>query len=53
MKKKILFLAISNIGLLSGSIILGATVDMQLVHYLAMVLLMIGGYTMALNFKSS
>lgn len=52
MKKRILLSIVSYIGLLGGSITLGATVEMQLVHYVAMVLVMIGGYAMALNYRT-
>lgn len=52
MKKRILLSIVSYIGLLGGSITLGATVDMQFVHYVAMALIMLGGYTMALNYKN-
>jgi hypothetical protein len=52
MKKRILLSLLSYIGILGGSITLGATVEMQLVHYVAMFLILIGGYAMAWNYNS-
>lgn len=49
MKRKILITIFGSLALMSGSIVLGATVEMELPQYYAMVALMTGGYLTALR----
>jgi hypothetical protein len=49
MKKRFIYSLICYFCILGGSITFGATIDMKFIHYIAMILLMIGGYFMALS----